>query len=62
MIVEIEPDHFITSISHGTITKSIPTIAWAYDGNDGSTFSGLYLFNPLKQPTQLHARIVKRIV
>ena len=50
MIVEIEPAHFITSISHGIIKKSIPTVAWSYYGNNGNTFSGPYVFNPLKQP------------
>jgi len=59
MKVEIESDHFITSISNGLITKHIPTTAWAYEGTKGNTFSGLYVFNPLKKPVKLNAKIIE---
>jgi hypothetical protein len=58
----IKPGHFISVIKAGGIVKEIPTTVWSYNGQSGNTYSGLYVFNPLQEETQLPLELKHRVI
>lgn len=59
--VKINAGHLITSIKQNSTFHSIPTTLWSYPSENATqTFSGLYIFNPLEEPSQVPLRLKHR--